>query len=138
MDRISHVINGFALRLDSSGTLVFNDHEFLLDEVIALCMFLHAPGVVELVSSADTARHAPPELITRPRRTGVERATRLDAFYAAMNAWWVTQGGAVARDDEIDQLIAVGTIPAEVVRATWAAVSRVAAPAAAAAAVKPS
>jgi hypothetical protein len=124
MERINHTINGHRITLDRSGTLSFNGHEFTPPEVIALWLFLQAPGVAALISALDSVSGEQSDPIPRRPSTAAERAARLEAFYIAINAWRTLQGLEIAADEEIDRLIAVGAVPADVVRATWAAVSQ--------------
>ena len=123
MEHINHTINGHQISLDHSGTLSFNGYAFTPAEVVALWLFLQAPGVAARIGALSTVADDQSDPIPRRPSTAVERAARLDAFYIAINAWRTLQGLEIAPDDEIDRLIAVGTVPADVVRATWAAVS---------------
>ena len=123
MDLIKHTINGCEIILYSGGDLSFNGHKLTLNEVVALFVFLQAPDVAAMISAADKEAHEQPVKIKRPMRTAVERAARLDGFYGTINAWLKSQGFESEPDDEIDRMIAVGDVPADVVRTAWAAAS---------------
>ena len=123
MDLIKRTINGYEIILYSAGDLAFNGHKLTPNEVAALFMFLQAPDVVAMISAADKEGHEPPVKIKRPVRTAAERAARLEGFYGTINTWLKSQGFESEPDDEIDRLIAVGDVPADVVRTAWAAAS---------------
>jgi hypothetical protein len=123
MDLIKHTINGYEIILYPAGDLSFNGNEFTPNEVRALFMFLQAPDVAAMITAADNERHEQPVKIKRPVRTAAERAARLDGFYGTINAWLKSQGFESELDDEIDRMIAVGDVPADVVRTAWATAS---------------
>jgi hypothetical protein len=123
MDLIKHTINGYEIMLYPAGDLSLNGNEFTRNEVVALFMFLQAPGVAAMITTTDNERHEQPLKIKRPMRTAAERTARLDEFYGTINAWLKSQSLEPKPDDAIDRMIAVGDVPAEVVRAAWAGAS---------------
>jgi hypothetical protein len=123
MDLIKHTINGYEIILYPAGDLSFNGNEFTPNEVIALFMFLQSPNVAAMITATDTERHEQPAKINRPMRTAAERIARLDEFYGAISAWRTSQGFKSEPNDALDRMIAVGDVPADVVRIAWAAAS---------------